>query len=410
MTDKSIEVDNFKDTSLYVIYISVIIQVMLSMIVILMVFDSYDFWLLVISVSFIVFRNINQHLVTVASVENDTFTYNFLSLVGPVLGLIIGFVLLYIFDDNAIYPLVGFGFAELIGLSYITYLKRRNIRKLRINFAIIKDGFKYGLPLVLAGLLSWLGLNSSRYILEGIMGLSAVGFFAVGFGLGQRAASMASMIVTSAALPLAIRVTNESGLNAGVRQLSDNFCLLFCVLLPSLVGMFLVQEDLVMLFISEDFVQDTLVVLPWSILSGGLFAIIYNYLNHYFILAKKTYFLIYIDGALALLVILFSFVLINMYGVVGAAMSMSLASLVLIIALMFYLILNTGFVVPWFFMLKTLASVVLMGGFISQYGVTNFSILVNLFLNIVSGAFVYVFSMLLLNRSAFLLAIKSRGY
>lgn len=409
INDPSINKKTFKLTAFSIVLLSCLIQILFSTLLLFFIFGDLSIYFYLSSVAFIVFRTLSQHFVTVASAENDTLTYNVLSLTGPVFGLLLGVLLLSIFSDDPFYPIAAFAVSELIGLLYIAYKKNFVMKPVSINKFILNNALKYASPLVIAGALSWLALNAARYMVEDMLGLTAVGLFAIGFGLGQRAASMASMVVTSAALPLAIKVMNEQGIKAAMIQLADNFSLLLFVMLPALVGMYSVQNSLITLLVSTQFVNATLEVLPWAILSGAFFAIIYNFLNHYFILTEKTRLLVYVDGSLALMVILFSYPLINIYGIVGAVMSMCISSFVVIIILSAYLLFKTEFIFPSFFIFKCFLSSFLMYVIIKYVDYHNSSVFLDLLFNVFLGVVLYISLMILLNYKVALKFLRSRG-
>ncbi len=90
-----------------------------------------------------------------------------------------------------------------------------------------------------------------------MLGVAAAGLFAVGYGLGQRAAAVAAMLVTAAAFPIAVKQMEESGSKAAMQQLSENSALLIAILAPSIVGIFMLRADIVHLLIAAPFQQVT---------------------------------------------------------------------------------------------------------------------------------------------------------
>src|SRR5258708_39828729 len=101
-------------------------------------------------------------------------------------------------------------------------------------------------------------------------GVAAAGLFAVGYGLGQRAAGVAAMLVTAAAFPLAVKSMELAGSRAAMRQLADNSALLVAVLTPSLAGIFMLRAEIVHLLIAPPFQQVTLAILPLATLAGAI--------------------------------------------------------------------------------------------------------------------------------------------
>lgn len=311
-----------------------------------------------VTVLFVVLRSFNQHNLTLAVSNNLTLIFNSLSLIGPVVGLIIGLGLLYLFGDNFVYPILGFAIAEFLSFCLLIFLNRKRTFSFKVNRVVFYSAFKFGAPFILSGAFSWLALNIPRYFIEFKLGLGSVGEFAVGFGLGLRAASMASMVVTSAGLPLAIKKMQTEGVNSAMSQLSDNFSLLIFVMFPALLGLLAISNNLVVLVIAEEYITVTLLILPWALLSGGVFAIISHYLYHYFFIISKTIYIVFLDFLLALITLFLCIYFVDSKGVVGGVMSMAIASLSVSTFLLSYLVIKTEFIFPTFDFFKiSIASV-----------------------------------------------------
>ncbi len=93
-------------------------------------------------------------------------------------------------------------------------------------------------------------------------GAAAVGLLTVGWGLGLRATSFASMLTTAAAFPVAMKRAREDGMDAGQAQLERNGELLLLALAPIAVGLWAISEPLVTLVVSQDYREMTIAVLP----------------------------------------------------------------------------------------------------------------------------------------------------
>ncbi|MEJ2793942.1 polysaccharide biosynthesis C-terminal domain-containing protein [Iodobacter sp. LRB] len=329
----------FQSTSNCVLLFSSLIQCLCAYtFLVQFVVSNPDSLLIVSVVLFVIFRNINLHNINIAAARSNTLDYNLLSIVGPVFGLSFGIILLKVYGDNPAYPLLGYMLGESIGLLYSFFRNKSALLEWEINPLIIKQAINYSFPLVFSGALGWAAVNLSRYIIDHNLGVAAAGDFAVGFGLGQRAASLAAMLVGAASLPIAIRCMQESGITAGMQQLANNCALLLAVVLPSLIGLYLVSPDLVKLAVAIKFQKVTLEILPWALLSGGLYSFIYHYLNHYFLITKNTRPLIFVDGSLAVLTLVLSFPLIKYLGLVGGVISMVIAGIVVVIFLLIHLL------------------------------------------------------------------------
>ena len=139
-----------------------------------------------------------------------------------------------------------------------------------VSRSIVGHALRYGVPLVGGGIFIWIANNGLRFIVEHFEGAVAVGLITVGWALGLRAANFASMLVTAAAFPLAVKRARESGMAEGQLQLERNGVLLLIVLLPATVGLWLVAGPFVTLVVAEPFREMTKAVLPMALLAGTL--------------------------------------------------------------------------------------------------------------------------------------------
>ena len=184
--------------------------------------------------------------------------------------------------------------------------------------------------MIVSAAASWVTLHFPRYFLADQLGLEAAGQYSVGVGLGQRVASLITMVVTPAALPAALRIAHERGSNSALDQLGENFSLLCVLLLPGLVGLYMVSPLLIPLLIDPDFVDTTLVLLPWALLTGGIYAVKGGYVNHMFFIAKNTRPIMSYDLLAAALTVVFCLALVSRWQIVGAAIAPAAALFVVV--------------------------------------------------------------------------------
>ena len=157
------------------------------------------------------------------------------------------------------------------------------------------------------------------FIVNDMMGVAAAGLFAVGYGLGQRAAAVAAMLVTAAAFPLAVKSMEQSGSKVAMRQLADNSALLIAILAPSIIGIFMLRTEIVHLLIASPFQQVTLAVLPLSVLAGSIRSLRAHFVDQTFLLHSRTRLMIVVAAIDATVTVVLSFIFIPYWGLVGAA-------------------------------------------------------------------------------------------
>ncbi len=318
----------FYRTENTVLLISVIVQsIIVIAILLLVIAPDAKAGLLIATVAYVITRTLNLYIGERARVRHQIWVYSIQTIVGPSVGFIIGLVLIRLIGQSAEWPLAGYAVAQLaaavIVLPKIGY--GRSFRPL--DREIVNHALHYGIPLVIGGALGWIGLNASRFIVSDMLGVAAAGLFAVGYGLGQRAATVAAMLVTAAAFPLAVKSMEQGGSKVAMRQLADNSALLIAILAPGITGIFMLRAEIVHLLIAAPFQQVTLAVLPLSTLAGSTRNLRAHFVDQVFLLHNRTQLMIVVAAIDAAVTVVLSPILIRYWGFVGAAGATVLAAL-----------------------------------------------------------------------------------
>src|SRR5258708_5896108 len=308
--------------------VSVVLQSIIVIAVLLLVIaPDANTGLLTATVGYVITRTLNLYIGERARVRHHIWVYSIQQIVGPSVGFIVGLVLIKLIGQSAEWPLAGYALAQLaaaiIVLPKIGY--GRSFRPL--DREIVKHALHYGIPLIIGGALAWVGLNASRFIVNEMLGVAAAGLFAVGYGLGQRAATVAAMLVTAAAFPLAVKSMEQEGSKVAMRQLADNSALLIAILAPSITGIFLLRAEIVHLLIAAPFQQVTLAVLPLSVLAGSIRSVRAHFVDQAFLLHSRTRLMIVVAAIDATGTVALGFIFIPYWGLLGAAGATVLAAI-----------------------------------------------------------------------------------
>ncbi|MEH2512883.1 O-antigen/teichoic acid export membrane protein [Nitrobacteraceae bacterium AZCC 1564] len=244
--------------------------------------------LLVATVAYVITRSLNLYIGERARVQQQIAVYSIQQVIGPAIGFLIGLLMIKLLGQDPEWPLAGYAVAQLIATLIVLPRIRYGRSLWPVDREIVRHALHYGVPLIVGGALGWVGLNASRFIVNDMLGVAAAGLFAVGYGLGQRAAAVAAMLVTAAAFPIAVKQMEESGSKAAMQQLSENSALLIAILAPSIVGIFMLRTDIVHLLIAAPFQQVTLAVLPLSVLAGAIRNLRAHFGDQVFLLHSRT--------------------------------------------------------------------------------------------------------------------------
>jgi O-antigen/teichoic acid export membrane protein len=244
--------------------------------------------LVIATVAYVASRTLTLYVSERARVAQQIGLYSVQQIFGPTVGFAAGWILIELIAPAPEWVLTGFAIAQLLAVLLVLPFLNCSFSLRPFDRDIFKHALHYGMPLVFGGALSWIGLNAPRFIVNDLMGVAAAGLFAVGYGLGQRAAAVAAMLVTAAAYPLAVKRMEENGSAAAMHQLADNGALLLAVLIPSVVGLFMLRDDITRLLIAEPFRATTLAILPLSVLAGGIRSARAHFCDQVFLLHSRT--------------------------------------------------------------------------------------------------------------------------
>lgn len=318
----------FHRTENVVLSVSIIAQGMIAVVILLcVVAPDAERALIVATVAYVVTRSLTLYVSERARVSQQIGIYSVQQILGPTLGFAAGWIMIVLMGPAAEWVLAGYAVAQFAAVLLVLPWLGFNLR-FRLDREILRAALHYGLPLIVGGAMSWVGLNAPRFIINDLMSVAAAGLFAVGYGLGQRAAAVAAMLVTAAAYPIAVRKMEEKGSEAAMRQLADNGALLLAVLVPSVVGIFVLRHDIVALLIAEPFRATTAAVLPLSVLAGGIRSARAHFCDQVFLLHNRTRLAMVVTGVDATSAVGFGIAATLAWGITGAAVASVAAAIV----------------------------------------------------------------------------------
>jgi O-antigen/teichoic acid export membrane protein len=319
----------FYRTENAVLLASAIIQSLVVIAILFIVISpEADARLVLATVACVITRTVNLYIGERARVRHQIGVYTIQVTLGPALGFVIGLVLIQLIDRSAAWPLAGYAVAQLAAAVIVVPRLECGRGLWPLDRDIIDHALRYGTPLIVGGALGWVGLNASRFIVNDMLGVAAAGLFAVGYGLGQRAATFAAMLVTAAAFPLAVKSMERHGATVAMRQLADNSALLIAILAPCITGIYVLRVEIVHLLIAPVFQAVTLAILPLSVLAGSVRSLRAHFVDQTFLLHNRTGLLAVVAAIDAGVTVLLSFIFVHYWGLTGAAGATVVAALV----------------------------------------------------------------------------------
>lgn len=385
--------DAFLSTETAAVFAASILASLAVLALPLLVADAWSTGLVAATMAYTVTRGMVSHYSDRARAEHDTLTYSIMQIIWPVLGLALGLVFVHVFAAKTVWVLWGAVAANLIALLCAAVRMNFVTTPRGVSSPVVRQALRYGIPLVAGSVLVWIAQNSLRFVVEWKEGAAAVGLITVGWGLGLRVSAFASMLVTAAAFPLAVKRSRERNLDEGQAQLERNGILLLAAILPACFGLWIVGNHFVDLTVAEPFRDITKIVLPWAILAGGMRSLRLHFGEQVFLLRERTLVTLsndLVDAVLATAGILLGLLSHGLEGaVIGGAIGATAATLVTLL----WAWLAHGFTLPLGDGLKIVCATALMVA--AVWALPTQPTILWLVASVVVGAIVYALGLVL---------------
>lgn len=237
------------------------------------------------ALGFTISRTLTTHLAERARAGGAIGIYTLAQTAGPVAGFALAVVLARA-ENSATAVLAGFALAHAAVLP-ILWLRLPHTGAIRLDTGIVRVALAYSTPLLLGGSVAWASVNGIRFIVERLDGAVAVGLLSVGWGLGQRLLSVAAMLVTAAAFPLAVRRMEQAGPAEAYAQVARNGIVLLAVVVPATAGVIWLTPALVDLLIGAEFREMTRILLPVAALAAAVRNLRVHCVDQVFLLCER---------------------------------------------------------------------------------------------------------------------------
>jgi O-antigen/teichoic acid export membrane protein len=226
--------------------------------------------MMALALIFMLTRSVNQYTADRARAEGKVTLYTLVQTAGPVAGFLFGLLCIWRYGPSPGAVLSGFVVAQTIGVGLGLVMSDFCRSVGRPSTAMLKGALGFGGVQASSQMLAIVAMNLPRFIVSHLLGLAALGKFAVGYSLGIRASSFAVTLVTAGAYPLVVKKMHTEGKEAAFAQLSKNMMLVALTVAPVAFGLLAVNRSVVEILVAPRYRDVTLTVLPLATL-GGLF-------------------------------------------------------------------------------------------------------------------------------------------
>jgi O-antigen/teichoic acid export membrane protein len=215
--------------------------------------------------------------------------YTALMNLGSLIGVPLGLVLAWLFDDKVVAVLSGYVIGQLVAVLATRSIGPYVSTPSRPAWDLIPRALRYSLPLVAGSLCAWVSTNFIRFVIERQAGLEALGVFTPGWTVGLRIVDVVSLFVTTAAFPLALAKLREEGRSAAVAQMGQNTVLLLATMAPASLGLVLVGPHLAVLLFKEGFATMAATIIPIAAACGFVRCLRLHFPDQSFLVFEQSY-------------------------------------------------------------------------------------------------------------------------
>ena len=228
----------------------------------------------------------------------------------------------------------------LFGLFGLMAIYKQGLLSHPYKIRDVKETISVSAPLIPHAIAAVMITSIDRVFIEQMLGGHAVGIYSVGYQFG-----MVVMLFTDAFLkawqPWFFKKLNEENRDEGVIIKYTYYYLAALVVGACLYG--LLAKNILPYLVGEQFLTAVDIIIPVCI--SYIFYGMYQIFLPYLVVARKTKFLVFITPLAAVVNIVFNFILIPIYGMVGAAYATIIAYIASSVIVFYFS--NKFYPMPW---------------------------------------------------------------
>lgn len=266
-------------------------------------------------------------------------------------GLLCGLILIVVFG----FDIAGMLWGAMICIVLIGPLLWRGafgrfaIRPGGLDWALSRELFTFGFPLVLSSFALWFLSVSDRYIIEIFRGSHEVGIYSAAYAVAERSINFVVVLFLLAFSPISIRIWENEGPERTKTFTSKATRYFLLVSIPLATGISVLSRPLIRLMTSAEY-QEGYAIVPFVALGMLFFGVQHAYQSG-FIYYRKTAFITFAVLAAGILNVLLNLIFIPTHGYFAAAVT----TLVSFVFLTLFLFLGARRFFNWRFPLVSLA-------------------------------------------------------
>ncbi|MBD3287792.1 oligosaccharide flippase family protein [candidate division KSB1 bacterium] len=279
-----------------------------------------DTWLLLLLVSpLILIRIVSRLELTYLRIKQNIFALNLFNILiryGGI-GASITLVLIY---KNLISLYAGLCLAELFILLVIIFSAKKNYFKISFNREILKESLHYGIPLGINALFIFIMTAADKYVIGYFEGAAKVAEYSVAFNFCNYAIELLRNVFLYTFIPLIMSDWNNKDEKTRHNLLTHYLSSYFWLIAPIAVGLSMTSHEGIRLLAGSQYGTTNKYLVPVLAVSLGINGLSFIYTSG-LLYKKRTKLILNITILLTVFNLGANIVFVQMYGLIGAAVS-----------------------------------------------------------------------------------------
>lgn len=169
-----------------------------------------------------------------------------------------------------------------------SYTQWHKVRIRAVNPSLMKQLWRYGLPLTVTFTMGYLIHGSGRLLLGWFGAIEEAGLYAVAYDITQQSIILLMTVINLAAFPIVLKKLEQQDEAAARAQLQRNATLLLLIAVPATAGMIVLGPAIADVFLGREFRSSAQAIFPIVAVAAFLQGIKLFYFDLSFQLARKT--------------------------------------------------------------------------------------------------------------------------
>lgn len=265
--------------------------------------------------------------VELCRLEENTNKYRKGVLINSLMSIIISWVMLYIWPGITT-AIISLALSNLLSLFVLN-----DSIKFKFESETFKNIISYGLPIMISGGMIAIGSRLDRLFIAKNIGLEETGIYSAFSNTLMGVISLVFMVVSLPLYPELARSANDKYELLGKHQ--SYLDILFAITLPSLIGICVISEPLVKIFLSQEYLTQGIELFWILAVSVYIYNFKIHYIDHGLQFINKTKYFPFVAFISILINFLLLYFTLNYLGVYGAGWAILISNTMGIILTMF---------------------------------------------------------------------------